>query len=194
MACCHYLLFNDGSLQLLCFRISQSCSSCLRFRNCCGCNRRLNTIFMFTQPFGGHGCLVNEDTIAPGEFTPNRTARNTNGCYPWMNRSSMGRAWSLRMALNLLAFILLSQRFNEPQPCQENTLCEGAAKTIHSRKQQALDPVDIYWRVPHTVLVTLLSMREWRMTQHHVIASTITLCLQMCMWRGNKGLCAGRDE
>lgn len=26
------------------------------------------------------------------------------------------------MALNLLAFILLAEGFNEPQPCQENTL------------------------------------------------------------------------
>lgn len=64
------------------------------------------------------------------------------------------------MALNLLAFILLSEEFNEPQQCQENSpRCRGAAKTVHSGKQQALEPVDIYWCVPHTVHVTLLSER-----------------------------------
>lgn len=67
-------------------------------------------------------------------------------------------------------------------PGKHTPHCKGAAKTIYSGKQAALDPVDIYWRVPHTALVTLLSTREWLMMPHHNIA-TIALYLQMCIWR-----------
>lgn len=67
---------------------------------------------------------------------------NMDGCYPWMNRSSIGRTWSLGMALNLLAFILVSEGFNEPRPWQEKHTprCEGAAKTVHSAGNNYLSP------------------------------------------------------
>lgn len=56
--------------------------------------------------------------------------------------------------------------------------CKGAAKTDHGGKQRALEPADIYWPVPHTVLVTLLSTRGWLMTRDHV---NFSHHLQMCM-------------
>ncbi len=149
-------------------------------------------VFMLTQPFD-HVGPVNEGIITVGGIYSYQDAKdNMDGCYPWMNCSSIRRTWSLTMALNLLAFILASDGFNEPQPWQKKHTprCKGAAKTVHSWKQQPFKPVDIYRCVPHAALATLLSTRGWLMTQGHVNFSHY---LQMCMWGVIKGLCSKKQ-
>lgn len=62
-------------------------------------------------------------------------------------------------------------------PGKHTPRCKGAAKTIHGGKQAALDPVDIYWCVPQTVLVTLLSTRQRLiMPQHMTYSPSLYTC------------------
>lgn len=101
---------------------------------------------------------------------------------PFIHRTNMITQNGFEFIGIYLAFQGVQWASTMPGKC--TPYCKGAAKSIHSGEQQALEPVDIYWRVPHTVLVTLLSTRGWLMTQEHV---NFSHHFRMCMWGVIKG-------
>lgn len=56
-------------------------------------------------------CILWTSALSPWENLHPSGWHNMDGCYPWMNRSSIIRTWLLRMPLNLSPFILLSLRW-----------------------------------------------------------------------------------
>lgn len=93
-----------------------------------------NTVFMLTRPFDGHVCHANKGITTPGEFTPLRRGGgkdNMDGCYPRMNRSSMGQTRSLRWFWIYWPFISLSRwgsmGHDHKKKKPHTPYCKGAA-------------------------------------------------------------------
>lgn len=94
-----------------------------------------------------------------------------------MNRSSIGRTQSHRSALNLLAFMLVSEGFNEPQPRQENTLHAAESCQNRSRRGAACTRA-------RRQLLAVATHSTCHLVEHKRVSDDSTLCESEC--EGNK--------
>lgn len=170
-------------------RISQKCSSRSKSSNCWGRSTQL-PLFSCSTDHLVITCALWARALLRWE---NWLLSGRQGLHGWM--LSLDEPFIHRTNMitqNGFEFIgiylgLWGVQWASTMPGKHTPRCKGAAKTVHSGKQQALEPVHIYWSVPHTVLVTLLSTSGWLMTQDCVDFSHH---LQKCMWGVIKGLCS----